>query len=787
MEESQPARRRFRVSRLQLYLLAFAIQLALAPFFLHDWDGFVFTRSATDLLGGLSPYEVAEQAPSHIFLDDHWPPLNTWYAYPPLELLLIAPFVGLAKALSAEPMVLRVGLKIPFILGGLALAYVGGVLARRLAPADSLAARDRAERWLLLNPFLIFIAAVWGMFDATMMALLLLSVVLLDARRPMLGGVAFGLAALVKVFPLFVAPIFLVYAAKRMGAKAASVFVATSAGVFALVCLPFFLEAPAGFWQQTVGLHAQRSPQGFALVSFPLQLRNVNNLFQWEIPILPESSVVALAGALLMVALALLFLRSPRVTDTRALLLATLAGFMALLLVNKVVNEQYLVLPIALLTVLAAASDLTAKRALRAFTWGGLASGVLIGLHFLTFIPADVSKRSIIGRPDELVGLIATTVNLPVLVVVSIPHVIALLALIPAMVWALRYLVPQLREGASALAHGVRRILPTGAPRLAADGAVALMLIAAPIASAVLAAPGEPDALPDLPASGLVLARYDLAIHNPSHDPAVRDGYWLRAGMPEPLEGWYALTTGKARADVHALRGLGVDVLLVAHSAGNRLRVDTFLAAVDEAGLRAAPTIDLGQLGHCPDALRLSPTEVPPPGTVREEDADLIAACAGGALHWYREHRAAFRPDGRVALVVLNASAAPDAAWVRDALPEDAYILAGVSDGARPAWADAAYAQPDATLGELRDETARLADGASPRVAAVVTATWAIRDADAYATTWSDALALRADWVVLPWNVHRDGGAIEPVRGGPDLLDATRGNAAALEAAPRAL
>lgn len=781
------------MKRAHAYLLAFAIQLALAPFFVHDWDGFVFLRSAQDFLAGLTPYEVAASAPSHVFLDDHWPPLNTWYAYPPLALLLFTPFVAVAQAISNDPLALRVGLKLPFILGNLALAYAAGRLAARIAEAAPDDARRRAERWILFNPFLVFIAAAWGMFDATMMALLVASIVLLDARRPALGGVAFGLAALVKVFPLFVAPVFLIHMLRRGGARLAAPFVAAAAGVFALVCLPFFLRSPQGFLQQVLLMHAERSPQGFALVSFPLQLRNLNNLFGWSIPIAPEAVVVAVSSALLLVVLALLYVLAHRVDSTRALVAATLVVFLALLLVNKVVNEQYLVLPIALLAILlAATNEVGWRKALRAFTWGGLASGVLIGLHFLTFVPADISRRVGLGRPDDVVGWIATVTDLPVLVVFSIPHVVAILALVPAMLVALRLVVPALAQATRDLVRATARVMSARAtrpPLVAAEVLVALLLVAPPVASAVLALPDEPVEWPDLAVSGIALARYDLAIHNPSHDPAVRDGYWLQPGFPEPAEGFYAATTGKVQRDLATLRDIGIDVVLVAHSAGNRLRLDTFVAAADEAGLRVAPTIDLGQLGHCPDTQRAPPSHTPPPGRLADtpETRDLVRACAEGALAPFRDARATFRIDGEPVLVVLNATAAPsDPAFAAAALPDGAFLLAGTTEAAAPPWADAAYAQPpqDAPLSAHRANTAALLapTATAPRVAAVTPGTWSIRDPDAYDTTWQDAIDARADWVIIPWNVHRDGGVVEPTTARADLVPHTAARIAAWRA-----
>ena len=58
------------------------------------------------------------------------------------------------------------------------------------------------------------------MFDAWMIAFLLLSLLLVDRRREGLAGAAFGAATLVKLFPLFAAPALLFYVASLRGRRA---------------------------------------------------------------------------------------------------------------------------------------------------------------------------------------------------------------------------------------------------------------------------------------------------------------------------------------------------------------------------------------------------------------------------------------------------------------------------------------------------------------------------------------------------------------------------------------
>lgn len=738
------------------YVLALAVQLALAPWLVHDWDGHVFLRSAEDFLAGTTPYETAEAASSQIYLDDHWPPVNTWWAYPPLMLLLYAPLVGLAKLASSDPALARLAMKIPFILGNLALAYVGGRLVHRLATGDKDAARRRAEWLLLLNPFLIFMAAAWGMFDATLMALLLLSVLLLDQRRPAAAGLAFGLATLVKVFPLFVAPLFALHAWKRWGARAALTFTGAAAGIFTLVCLPFLLRSPQGFVNQVVLMHLERGPQGFALVSFPLQLRNLNNLFGWSIPIAPEAVVVAVAGALLWITLALVHLRWRGAMDARGLLRTTLLAFLAILLVNKVVNEQYFVMPLALLCVLVAlgATD-GERRAHRAYTWGGAVSAVLIGLHFLTFVPADI----ILIEPDIIMDEAARATGLPVIVLFSLPHAVAILALVPALVATLRLVVPEMRESVLHLAAIVGRLGARAAHAPAARATVVLLLLLPPVATGVLAMPA-PEEEPSPLGSRVVFARYDLALTNPLHDPETRAGQWARFDAPMPEEGYYRVTPRKLGDDLARLRDAGVDVVIAGHATGSALRLETFLDAARAHGLRAAPAIDLGDLSRCPDSQRWRPANVPEDETPTSDiTAKLVASCVRTALRPFRDHPATLQVDGRPVLFALNASGLRESdlsldAWAERALgASGAYVVTSKNaedeDARAYPWADAALVPGAAT----------------PRIASVRSATWE-RD-------WDAAHEQAAAWILLSWNLHRERDALEPLADGSNggLLD----------------
>src|SRR5581483_6379836 len=205
---------------------------------------------------------------------------------------------------------------------------------------------------------------------------------LLHQGRPKLAGLAFAAATLIKIFPLFVAPVFLAYVWRRDGARSARSFVLTSIAAATLVCLPFLLLSPAGFWMQTVGLHLARPMQGFTsagLLYLPRFALDRFGVALWPVPpgwVGPAVSTLLLVGALLF-----LYHRALRdELSLRALLVSTLLGLLAALLFGKVVNEQYFTMPLAVLAVLVAAPGASRleRAMLQAWTWGGLVAAILI-------------------------------------------------------------------------------------------------------------------------------------------------------------------------------------------------------------------------------------------------------------------------------------------------------------------------------------------------------------------------------------------------------------------------
>lgn len=83
-----------------LYLLAFLIRMVFAIPFVHDWDGYVFQKSAENLLKGETPYQTVVKNTPNIYPDSDTPMIQLWYAYPPLPLLMFTAPLGLSRLMG---------------------------------------------------------------------------------------------------------------------------------------------------------------------------------------------------------------------------------------------------------------------------------------------------------------------------------------------------------------------------------------------------------------------------------------------------------------------------------------------------------------------------------------------------------------------------------------------------------------------------------------------------------------------------------------------------------------
>lgn len=634
-----------RARRAAWYATSFLLQVAVAAVMTHPWDTFVFSKSVGDFLTtGTTPYEIAAQAPAYIYPGGTLPLTAQWYAYPPLPLLLMsATYAPVAFGAVGLPWLARVLLKLPFLLGTLGFAWA----ARRLVastpdvePARAARLADKAERWILLNPLFIVIAGVWGQFEALLLMLLALAVLGMRSQRFALGGLAYGGAVLLKVFPLYLGPILLVHLVRTQGWRAATRFFAAAAGIFVLVTLPFLLVEPAGTLQQIFLMHAQRPPARFAPVA---ALYLGSRWLTLNYGGLPSVETLATAYSRLSFALttivvaALTAAYGRRQANERNLLLFLGLTMTGGLLATKVLNEQYALLPLGLLAVAHFHGEATGRSGVRlrplltAGTWAMTAAALVDNVHFLRFLPPDIAAR-LLGAPVPVViRQLADAVGLSV---ANFRHVLGFatgVGLVVPLVLALRLLAAPLKEGLIVLEHAVERVpaLLRGATpgRFIVTGAAILILVALPLSAAL--APAAPIDRTGRPASAelpdrAVLADMRSDWYNPTNDPAVGAGTW--AGIAaEPLAGHYNSNARKALDDLTALRRAGVDAILLQANPDYPAGASAIRRVAEDVGMPYALAVDLRTLADGDGRVRLDEA------TAR----DAHALLRGPSVEWW--------------------------------------------------------------------------------------------------------------------------------------------------------
>lgn len=244
-------------------------------------------------------------------------------------------------------------------LGVLALARTLGLDTRRQVLASGAVA---------VSPLLLGNLLVETRFDLALAALLAWTLWAAAAGRFRLMWGLLAAATLIKLVPLALVPVLLIWQRHRASIRAAIAGLAGCLAVVALVVAPFAAASPSGTWD-LVRYHLDR----------PLQIESTGSAYLLglhalaDIPITPESSFGSqglsgtgpsvIAGISTAVLIALLgaiawtlwigLRRARPPGDARLLVAASAATIVALLIAGKVLSPQFLVwlLPVAFLVV----------------------------------------------------------------------------------------------------------------------------------------------------------------------------------------------------------------------------------------------------------------------------------------------------------------------------------------------------------------------------------------------------------------------------------------------------
>ncbi len=225
----------FRTPDRRILALSIAIQLALAVFLGHSRDTRMFMATGYLVATGHSPYVSMDL--TGVFHHVGFKALSVVGYPPPWPLLLGGIYRGF-YGVGHHLLVYNFALKLPVIAATVALAYLVAASAQSLGASP--AAARRAWIAILLNPFVIYVAAAWGQIDA-IAALLALAAIVLAVSHAHLSAVVLALAVCFKPIAAPVLIVVLVYLLARSARRAATYALIFLAATLVFYVGPFLL------------------------------------------------------------------------------------------------------------------------------------------------------------------------------------------------------------------------------------------------------------------------------------------------------------------------------------------------------------------------------------------------------------------------------------------------------------------------------------------------------------------------------------------------------------------
>jgi len=216
-----------------------AVRLLVAPFFGHAWDVYIWVKSGQlTALDKINIYMVKD------LTEYPW----GFYAYPPLWLYWLSA-AALIDTLFFNSLNIHVLLvKLPVIIADLLVAVLLLKIAKQLG-YDNRTALYMSLLWFL-NPVVMYISSVWGMFDSLAVLTTLLAFLYLLRDKPTHVGFFLGLGFAFKIYPaLLTVPAVIYYLRERklgvgyVTKKLVIPFVL----VPLIVSLPYLMVSPVNF------------------------------------------------------------------------------------------------------------------------------------------------------------------------------------------------------------------------------------------------------------------------------------------------------------------------------------------------------------------------------------------------------------------------------------------------------------------------------------------------------------------------------------------------------------
>lgn len=319
-------------------LIGLGIRLILAPFFMHAWDIGTILEASQQFLNGENVYRHVTESTYLLRQSTGLPFYYHGFAYLPQTLLIFAPLYQLYTLIfpvehldlrAVEPVipypqiyVFLLLIKIPIILTDVAVIYL---LSKRTL---------KIGLFYALNPYVLFITAIWGNFDPLVGLFLLVSYLCFDERR-FLSGFLYGLS-LIKIYTIVLFPLFL---ARSLSSRKEFMKFLLGLSIASLPAIYCLLVAPNSFLDVLL-FQGARPVNGMNMYYIVSSVQGM--FFQMAIA---RIATFIFAIALLSLTYVVLRERQPMLNSVVMLMLAYM-------IFAPVTNEQYLagLLPLALLS-----------------------------------------------------------------------------------------------------------------------------------------------------------------------------------------------------------------------------------------------------------------------------------------------------------------------------------------------------------------------------------------------------------------------------------------------------
>jgi hypothetical protein len=220
-----------------IVFLSLTLQVPLAVFLSHYYDGRVFMATGYLVDSGLNPYqqhELSNVYPSPVFAG-----AIPSIGYPPPWPLVLGLVYHLSFGLIPNIFLYNFAIKIPVIIGNVCLAYlVRSVLLKSQATRNM---GQKAWLFLLFNPFIMLTTAAWGQFDTIVAFLCVASFYFLS--EGMIESCALSLAVGVALKPIALplVPLPLLFPALKSRRKKLCYLLVFTAILLVCSVVPFFL------------------------------------------------------------------------------------------------------------------------------------------------------------------------------------------------------------------------------------------------------------------------------------------------------------------------------------------------------------------------------------------------------------------------------------------------------------------------------------------------------------------------------------------------------------------